>query len=440
MFTYKTIYNIIHDFRSSSGRNNQSAFHYTDTPGRYYFKLFFYFDQGGLLDSRYNEKYSHEKHTTEYYNSALNYLRLNGEYERADLLTKFIQLLQNINTHSPWYFSEIDGVVESLGRKQFADGDMKIEETRPMMTIKCLPDPVDDRIGTLVDLYKAVCFSYVQKKEIIPANLRKFNMGIYVFQTPKRMHDYNDIFASIGGDGDFVANSKYFEFVNCEFFVPSAATAFASFNNKEGVEHNYEIGITYDDVYDERYNAFVLRTIGDFIKTDYTYKQNKEVIESVAQGTDNDPVQIHKTNKMNQLIANEKSKSENIPEKTNLSTSSIFSETKFGQKVTSSIKEGKKQIDRLIDKYSPESLVGAANDYIIDKVDSVTMQTVSNITRGNIFYDDLNFGASVGQTLKNGNIFGAAESIIEGVGTSNNSKKSETTTDSGWKKSIFYDN
>ena len=63
------------------------------------------------------------------------------------------------------------------------------------------------------------------------------------------------------------------------------------------------------------------------------------------------------------------------------------------------------------------------------------MQTVSNITRGNIFYDDLNFGTGTGQTLKNGNILGAAESIITSI---NNNTKSETTTDSGWKKSIFY--
>lgn len=432
MITYKTIYDLIYNFRNTSGRGSGNSYHNTDTPGKYFFKLFFYFNQGGLLDTRYNEYEDLNEtgpHKKIFYNSALNYLLMNGEYERAELLDKFIHLLSNINTHSPWYFSEIDGLGETISRLQFSDTEMKIDENRYKLIIKCLPDPVDDRIGTLLDLYKAICFSYVQKKEIIPANLRKFTMGIYVFQTPKNIHHSNNIFATIGGKEGFRANSKYFELHNCEILIPSSASAFAALNNKDGIEHNYELGIMFDDVYDERYNAFLCRTIGDFILTDYQYVQNKEVVESVAQS--------ETTNQMLENVYNspDRSNIEHGPKQT-LTEKNIFTETKFGKKVVSTTKNIRTQMDRLADKYSIDSLANTMNDYIIDKLDTTAIsltQQITNITKGNLFYDNLDSGTSITQTLKNGNILGAAESVIN----SYKDHQSVETTQSGWKKNLF---
>jgi hypothetical protein len=368
-------------------------------------------------------------------NSALNYLMMNGEYERAELLEKFINLLSNINTHSPWYFSEIEGIADSLSRKVFVDGDVKIDETRPTMTIKCLPDPVDDRIGTLMDLYKAVCYSYVQKKEIIPANLRKFTLGLYVFQAPKNIHRFTS--GEYGtlehNDSVFKTNTKYFEFSNCEFLVLSSASAYTAFNNKEGVEHNFEIGISYDDVYDERYNAFMLRTIGDFIKTDYQYLQNQSVIESTPQSNNDE----HNRSLINDNIINPAltSDSSELSSKTKLTETSMFETTKFGRNVKSSIKELNNQVKRLADKYSPDALVGTATNYLVDKVDNIVTgvaQDVKGIVKGNLFYDDLGMGSSTIETMKEGNLLGTIEGAVNGL---MNNKEEETV--SGWKKNLF---
>lgn len=464
MLTYKSIYEDIKNFRTSAGTNRDNTFHNTDNPGRYFFKLFFYFDQGGLLDRRvYGGDYLDSPHERGmvFNNSALNYLMMNGEYERAELLEKFINLLSNINTHSPWYFSEIEGVADSINRKVFVEGDVKIDEARPTMTIKCLPDPVDDRIGTLMDLYKAVCYSYVQKKEIIPANLRKFTMGLYVFQAPKNIHRFSS--GEYGtlehNDSVFKTNTKYFEFINCEFLILSSATAYTVFNNKEGVEHNFEIGISYDDVYDERYNAFMLRTIGDFIKTDYQYLQNQSVIESIPQTNNdernrsliNDNVKNPSTvseskdmedkNKLTEASMFETNKfgrnvdNSGLSSKTKLTETSMFETTKFGRNVKNSIKELNNQVSRLVDKYSPDALVGTATNYLVDKVDNIVMgmaQDVKDIVKGNLFYDDLGMGSSTIETLKEGNLLGTIESVVNGL----KDNKGEETV-SGWKKNLF---
>lgn len=438
MLTYKSIYEDIKNFRTSAGTNRGNTFHNTDNPGRYFFKLFFYFDQGGLLDRRvYGGDYLDSPHERGmvFNNSALNYLMMNGEYERAELLEKFINLLSNINTHSPWYFSEIEGIADSLSRKVFVEGDVKIDETRPTMTIKCLPDPVDDRIGTLMDLYKAVCYSYVQKKEIVPANLRKFTLGLYVFQAPKNIHRFTsgDYGTLEHNDSIFKTNTKYFEFINCEFLVLSSASAYTAFNNKEGVEHNFEIGISYDDVYDERYNAFMLRTIGDFIKTDYQYLQNKSVIESTPQ-TNNDE---RNRSLINERVINPSLSSEGgeLSSKSKLTETSMFETTKFGRNVKSSIKELNNQVKRLADKYSPEALVGTATNYLVDKVDNIVTgvaQDVKDIVKGNLFYDDLGMGSSTIETMKEGNLLGTIEGVVNEL---KDNKEEETV--SGWKKNLF---
>ena len=443
--TYKSIYNDIAQFRSSGGINNPNGFHFTDTPGRYYFKLFFYMDNGGLLDRRlFNGEYTdrpHEKGVV-FNNSALNYLMMNGEYERAELLEQFINLLSNINTHSPWYFSEVEGIVESIGRKQFIERDFKVDESRPMLTIKCLPDPVDDRIGTLLDLYKSVCYSYVQKKEIIPANLRRFTMGIYVFQTPKRMHTLrtegkNEYATLEHNDNPYKSSTKYFEFTNCEFFVPSSSTAYASLNNKEGVEHNFEIGITYDDVYDERYNAFMLRTIGDYIMTDYQYKQNHNVVESVPQ-TNNDAKNYSIMRYETERIG--ASATEAMGEKVKLTETSMFERTKFGSAVKRSYKEAKLQAERMYEKYNPSAIAGTllsgAEDYLVGKLDNALTSTahdIQAIVKGNLFYDDMGAGIGVTQTLANGNVLGAIETVVDNARTNGNDDN-----EGGWtKKSLF---
>ena len=115
-FTYESIYNIIRDFRGAnkSKYNNK----YFDNPSKYYFKLFFYFNQGGLLDSR---KMTDTSTDVDYVDNAITYLDRNMEWNRCELLELFIKLLQEINTNTPWYFAEVEGLSDEELEAKFED-------------------------------------------------------------------------------------------------------------------------------------------------------------------------------------------------------------------------------------------------------------------------------------------------------------------------------
>lgn len=271
-----------------SGSKNGSEFNYFDTPGLKYFKIFFYFSNGdstgnqsidssnGLLSPTWIIDGVDDK-SYYMYNSAWSYLKMNDEDDRADLLKDFVNLLSNISSESPWYFSEIFGLDAAMDRKAINAENFTIEQTRPKITIKCLPDAVDDRIGTLLDLYRSVVWDWTTKREVVPSNLRKFDMGLFIFETPNvpfhRLKEQDNIdtktkYASIGEKVSGYATSyKYIEFHNCEIDYNSSKTLYASLNNKDGMSIEHNIEIFFDDCYETRYNEFLLKEMGDLIKT-----------------------------------------------------------------------------------------------------------------------------------------------------------------------------
>ena len=312
--SYSTIRNLLTQFKKSSGKSG-SEFNKFETPGQFYFKILFYFNNindsnaftSNLLgcDWLTDELSDYETYGTskdsqrKIRNSAYNYLKINDENERAEKLKKFIYLLSDINSQSPWYWSSISGLDTAIERKSITDKDFKIEEERKQLSIKCLPDAYDQRIGTLLDLYRDICYSYTLKKEILPANLRKFDMGIYIFNTPiKELHGkaYDSELAPVETEArissqhndynlTYKTSSKYFEFHNCEIDYNSSKSAYGELSNVEGNQLEYTINISYDDCYENRFNEFLMRDMGDFIQTDLIELSNIN-IESISQEYD----------------------------------------------------------------------------------------------------------------------------------------------------------
>ena len=154
-----------------------------DEPGWFYFKIFFDFDTnhglfGGLLNY---------KELTQATNSAAKYLYSNIDNhknikakDRITALYKFASILSYINDQAPWYFKEVKNlndavspVVDNFSQERFIE-------------IGVSQDAIDMRLSTLMSLYNYACFDNFYNKEIVPKNLRKFNMSIVVFQTPLR--------------------------------------------------------------------------------------------------------------------------------------------------------------------------------------------------------------------------------------------------------------
>lgn len=297
--SYKTIKNLMSQFKKSSGFES-SDFNKFETPGHYYFKLMFYFNNPSQDENLTSNLLGCDWLTSQFdannykfSNSAYNYLMLNDEKERAEKLQKFIYLLSDINSQSPWYFTSITGLDAALERKVFTDKNFSIEEERKAITIKCKPDAYDTRIGTLLDLYRDICYSYINKKEIIPANLRKFDMGIYIFNAfvynlhgdlPNIIGNPTQSYAQIKAHENnndkpstYRTSSKYIELHNCEIDYNSSKSAYSDFSNEDGKSLEYEIIIKFDDAYENRYNEFMMREIGDMVETDLIEVSNSAI-------------------------------------------------------------------------------------------------------------------------------------------------------------------
>ena len=154
-----------------------------DEPAWFYFKIFFDFNTnhglfGGLLNSTY---------LTSATNSAAKYLysvrKLHVQEKPKDRiisLYKFASILSYINTSAPWYFKNVRGLNKAVlpVLDEFSK-ERSIE-------IETQPDAIDMRLSTIMSLYSFACYDQFQHKEIIPENLRKFNMSIILFQSPLR--------------------------------------------------------------------------------------------------------------------------------------------------------------------------------------------------------------------------------------------------------------
>ena len=307
---YNSLYNLRHAYRRAGVYTDTYAgnFNRFDNPSTFYFRIFFDFHKG-LLDSIHDLGMADKpsllslwNRDTYVANSALNYLMLNNEWERADMLREFIHLLSNINTYSPWYFTSIEGLGEILNRTEFTTDTFAIPEIKSI-NIKCIPDAYDNRIGTLIDLYRAICYSYQLHKEVVPANLRWFDMYIYIFPANIRgihtLHKYDSTdpnntnaesiypdengFATYDHDvlnvdymngqvthngSQYLTSSKLICLNGCEIDLNASSSGYGELKNDEGFVQEYTIPIKVRTAMEQRYNEILMKRIGDFVVAD----------------------------------------------------------------------------------------------------------------------------------------------------------------------------
>lgn len=292
--------------RSSFQKHISSMF---DDPGYFYFKVFFKFDTqhglfGGLLNNTVSGTGRHvssgvdgvtydlngsgrltgitvtsgrKSHDTYGFtastNSAAKYLYLSRRLyvqenikSRLAALEKFTSILSYVSTNAPWFFKAVKGLT-AAGRPYINDF-MKDREVE----IDVTPDAVDMRLSTMMSLYKYACYDDINCKEIIPENLRKFDMQVVLFGIPLRY--FHTAFRNNTGSGpsdfrykgmapsdnDFsnVMSYKMFTFKNCEFdietlgnMVPDSVTDDSPYQMG-----NASLKIKYDRVYEHTMNEF----------------------------------------------------------------------------------------------------------------------------------------------------------------------------------------
>lgn len=125
------------------------------------------------------------------YYSAAGYLRQResefprGGGKRADMLIQFRNQLNDLVTNSPWFFQSIEGLdeLERVERPGFPTAESKSfnpqRTANKVLTFNTL-ESLNLRMTALADLYNQATFDYDNMRELLPRNLRRFTMYIFV--------------------------------------------------------------------------------------------------------------------------------------------------------------------------------------------------------------------------------------------------------------------
>lgn len=199
------------------------------------FKMFFHFDatNGLFADETYP-------------NSALAYLKRIGQTQRYNLLKRFINTLSEINSLTPYVFQSIDGVSE-LWTQPFSD-----VLTNKQINIQTL-EMIDMRLASLTVMYRTIVFDNERKCYVVPENLRKFSMSIYVhdMRVFNELDKNNARFLKTESNQDVTKlNHIMFDLGYCEFNINSGAEFLStvSRNNNEANINNLTIDFEQHDI------------------------------------------------------------------------------------------------------------------------------------------------------------------------------------------------
>ena len=112
-----------------------------------------------------------------FFDSASDYLARIGAPVRQQYLEIFIDLLYNLQKYAPWYFQSVSGASDLYT----IDPSINFRGKDKILTIDCL-ESIDMRVSLLADLYRNLAFDLQGMREVLPINLRTFNMKLHVLE------------------------------------------------------------------------------------------------------------------------------------------------------------------------------------------------------------------------------------------------------------------
>ena len=249
-------------------------------PAWLYFKLFFKFDSsygllGGIMKSSDGSKFAANNTAIQYLTR--NWYKLNDNMgARRKSLVKFVRSLSYISSYAPWFFKSVKDVNNALNMNL---DNLTAEKS---IEIECSEEATDLRLLTLMDFYKYAAYDAINQKEILPENLRKFDLDIVVFQSPIRYLQtstrdlkgrttlYKNLNAANMTDR---MSFKLFSFQGCEIDYSTLNTMLPqTFSNQAPFQSSPTFKIKYDRVYQHNQNEFAKVLFGD---SGFLWSQNE---------------------------------------------------------------------------------------------------------------------------------------------------------------------
>lgn len=269
-------------------------------PAWLYFKLFFKFDSsygllGGIMKSSDGSKFAANNTAIQYLTR--NYGKSNDNMgARRKSLVKFVRSLSYISSYAPWFFKSVKDVNNALNMNL---NNLTAEKS---IEIECSEEATDLRLLTLMDFYKYAAYDAINQKEILPENLRKFDLDVVVFQSPIRYLQtstrdlkgrktvYKNLNASNMTDR---MSFKLFSFQGCEIDYSTLNTMLPqTFSNQAPFQSSPTFKIKYDRVYQHNQNEFAKVLFGD---SGFLWSQNEATIpETINAESDDHENKRHK--------------------------------------------------------------------------------------------------------------------------------------------------
>lgn len=269
-------------------------------PAWLYFKLFFKFDTsygllGGIMKSSDGSKFAAN-------NTAIQYLTRNWSKTNDNMgarrksLVKFVRSLSYISSYAPWFFKSVKDVNNALNMNL---DNLTAEKS---IEIECSEEATDLRLLTLMDFYKYAAYDAINQKEILPENLRKFDLDVVVFQSPIRylqtstrdLKGRKTVYKNLNSANMTDRMSfKLFSFQGCEIDYSTLNTMLPqTFSNQAPFQSTPTFKIKYDRVYQHNQNEFAKVLFGD---SGFLWSQNEATApETINAESDDHENKRHK--------------------------------------------------------------------------------------------------------------------------------------------------
>ena len=269
-------------------------------PAWLYFKLFFKFDSsygllGGIMRSSDGNKFAANNTAIQYLTR--NWYKLNDNMSaRRKSLVKFVRSLSYISSYAPWFFKSVKDVNNALNMNL---NNLTAEKS---IEIECSEEATDLRLLTLMDFYKYAAYDAINQKEILPENLRKFDLDTVVFQSPIRylqtstrdLKGRKTVYKNLNSANMTDRMSfKLFSFQGCEIDYSTLNTMLPqTFSNQAPFQSTPTFKIKYDRVYQHNQNEFAKVLFGD---SGFLWSQNEATSpETINAESDDHEIKRHK--------------------------------------------------------------------------------------------------------------------------------------------------
>lgn len=169
------------------------------------FSLEFEFE--GMLDEAIGMHTSPLLHKAEDTYSAWNYLRSKKfTYEKARL-EEFWYLLNEITNNAPWFYQSVSGIQTLWQNASNADDNFRGKDAR--LEVETL-EGLDLRVSYLADLYRKFAYDSLYAREMLPENMRYFNVRVYVSEF-RNLRDFVRL------DPNYFTNNVSYICYDCRF-------------------------------------------------------------------------------------------------------------------------------------------------------------------------------------------------------------------------------